>query len=327
MKTAFITGITGQDATYMAEMLIMKGYKVIGGTRNVRDAERLLPCCIKENVILAVWDMACEDKMISVLSDYQPAEFYNFAAYTSGSGMFSDPVKISEVNGLAIAKMLQAISKVNLSIRFCQASSSEVFGDTLESPQCELSPCNPRSPYGVAKLYADFMVKIYRRHYGIFACSAILYNHVSPRQNIEFVARKITRGAAMIKCGLAYDLCLGNLDATRDWSFAGDIVQAMWLMLQQPQADDYVLATGELHSVRDVCEIAFEYLNLDYRNYVRKEFSEYRPSERVPLVGNSEKARLILGWQPKIAFRDIVQMMVENDLSLIQKSISGSRIV
>ncbi|QDL55237.1 GDP-mannose 4,6-dehydratase [Rhodoferax aquaticus] len=314
MPTALITGITGQDGSYLAEQLLAKGCRIIGAVRNTDNAKARLPAALKSDAELVAWDMLDQKRMTEVLAEYAPAEIYNFAAYSSGAGMFDDPVGIGEVNGLAVLRMLEAIRAVDVNIRFCQASSREIFGEAVESPQSESTPVNPRSPYGAAKLYADSMIRIYRQRYGLFACAAILFNHESPRRGLEFVTRKITREAAKIKLGLAKELHLGNLDAQRDWGFAGDYVRAMWLMLQQERADDYVLATGKAHTVRELCEFAFGRLGLDYRDYVREDALAYRPVEPALLVGNAAKANRKLGWKPEIEFRELVHMMVDADL-------------
>lgn len=319
MATALITGITGQDGSYMAELLIAKGYRVIGAVRDIQKAKESLPSDMLYGVELIEWDMLDQQRMTEVLAEYRPDELYNFAACSSGAAMFDDPVGISDVNGLAVARILEAIRAVDTKIRFCQASSSEIFGDALESPQSETTPLRPRSPYGAAKLYAHSMIRTYRQRYGLFACSAILFNHESPRRGLGFVTRKITSEAAKIKLGLAKELHLGNLDARRDWGFAGDFVHAMWLMLQHPQADDYVLATGETHSVRDLCNIAFRHLGLDYHDYVREDAVSFRPNETVQLVGKPTKAKEQLGWVNTLGFSDMVSMMVENDLQLLSK--------
>ncbi len=319
MPTVLITGITGQDGSYMAELLLAKGYRVIGAVRNIQDAEKRLPPALMQSVVLVAWDMLDQCRMAEVLAEYRPAEIYNYAAYSSGAGMFDAPVGIGEVNGLAVARILEAIRAVDTNIRFCQASSSELFGEAIESPQSEETPFQPRSPYGAAKLYAHSMIRICRQHYGLFGCSAILFNHESPRRGRGFVTRKIAHEAAKIKLGLANELRLGNLDARRDWGFAGDYVHAMWLMLQQPQARDYVVAMGKTHSVRELCEIAFGHVGLDYRNYVREDVGAYRPSEPIQLVGNAEKARKQLGWVPQVGFREMVGMMVDADLQLLGK--------
>lgn len=317
MKTALITGITGQDGSYLAELLLSKGYCVIGATRDLRKAEEFLPSGFVNRVELVAWDMLNQQGMAEILSFYQPNEVYNFAAYTSGAGMYYDPVGIGEVNGLAVARILEAIRTIDVNIRFCQASSREIFGEPLESPQTEKTLFKPRSPYGAAKLYADTMVRIYRQYFEQFACSAILFNHESPRRGLEFVTRKITHGAVKIKIGLSDELLLGNLDTFRDWGFAGDYVHAMWLMMQQVHPDDYVIATGKTHSVRDFCSCAFEYLGLDYRDYVHEKSTSYRPSERLHLVGDATKARDVLNWEPKVDFRELVSMMVDADLKML----------
>ncbi len=317
MQTAVVTGITGQDGSYLAELLLARGYKVIGAVRDVEKAAAILPPDIRAEVDLATWDMSDQDGIAALLSEVRPREIYNFAAYSSGAGMFDDPVGIGEVNGIAVARILEAIRRVDSGIRFCQASSSEMFGQAAASPQSEETPFNPRSPYGAAKLYAHAMIKIYRQRYGLFACSAILFNHESPRRGLQFVTRKITQEAVKIKLGLSQRLTLGNLDARRDWGFAGDYVRAMWLMLQQPEADDFVVATGETHSVREFCEHAFQNLGLDYRRYVQEDHAIFRPTETVQLVGDAGKARSVLMWEPQVNFRDLVRMMVDADLKLL----------
>lgn len=319
MKTAFITGITGQDGSYLAELLLQKNYRVIGAVRDAQSETTLLPGCLFGKVELVAWDMLDQHQMAGVLSQFRPTELYNFAAYSSGTGMYDDPIGVGEVNGVAVALMLEVIRQVDPGIRFCQASSREIFGEAAESPQTEATLVNPRSPYGAAKLYADNMIRIYRQHYGLFACSAILFNHESPRRSLAFVTRKITHAAVLIKLGLAADLKLGNLEARRDWGFAGDYVRAMWLMLQQPQPEDYVIASGEAHSVRDFCQVAFEHLGLDYRDYVQEDATAYRPVEPVELVGNAEKARKQLGWAPEVKFRELVGQMVDADMELLHE--------
>jgi GDPmannose 4,6-dehydratase len=321
MKTALITGITGQDGSYLAELQLSYGYRVIGTTRDAQKAEQSIPLTLRGKVELVAWDMLDQKGIVDILSHYKPTELYNFASYSSGAGMFDDPVGIGDINGLAVARILEAIRAINPDIRFCQASSREVFGVAIESPQTETTRVNPRSPYGSAKLYADSMIKVFRQQYGVFACSAILFNHESPRRGLEFVTRKITYEAAKIKLGLASELRLGNLDTMRDWGFAGDFVSAMRMMLQQSLADDYVVATGEVHSVREFCEYAFSHLDLDYREYVREDLASYRPSEPALLVGNTSKARNILGWMPQVTFQDLVIMMVDADLQTLTNKV------
>jgi GDPmannose 4,6-dehydratase len=316
-RTALVTGITGQDGSYLAELLLGRGYRAIGvARRDPDDARRSLPPGLAGRVELVAWDMRDTSRLAQILQEYRPAEIYNCAAYSSGSGMYDEPLAIAEVNGLAVARILEGIRLADAAIRFCQASSSEIFADAAESPQSETTPVCPRSPYAAAKAYADFMVRIYRERYGLFACSAILFNHESPRRGTAFVTRKITHGLARIKRGLATEIRLGDLSARRDWGFAGDYVRAMWLMLQQPRAEDYVVSTGETHSVREFCELAFAQLGLDHREYLKEDAGAYRRAETVQLVGNSAKARRLLDWKPETGFPDLVKMMVEADLRM-----------
>lgn len=314
MNIALITGMAGQDGAYLAEQLVDQGYRVLGGVRDIAKAEASLPLRLRGAVDLVDWDVGDLQAMKNVIASRRPSEIYNFAANSSGAGMFDDPVGMADINGVAVTRILEAIRAVDLRIRFCQASSREIFGEALQSPLTESTPPNPRSPYGAAKLYADCMIRIYRQRYGMHACSAILFNHESPRRGLGFVTRKITHEAARIKLGLTQELLLGNLDTQRDWGFAGDYVHAMWLMLQQDIASDYVVATGEAHSVREFCDVAFGYLGLDYRDYVREDSASYRPSEPAPLVGSPAKAWRDLGWEPKVSFRELVHMMVDADL-------------
>lgn len=315
---ALITGITGQDGLYLTEQLLAKDYQIIGIVRNIKDKKKPAFLSSNNNIQLVEWNMLEQDTILDILREYQPSEIYNFAAYSSGSGMFDSPVNIGEINGLAVTRILDAIREVNVKIKFCQASSREIFGEASESPQTESTKINPRSPYGAAKLYADTMIKIYREHYNMFACSAILYNHESPRRGLNFVTRKITNTAARIKLGLEKELLLGNLDAQRDWGFAGDTVNAMWLMLQQKHADDYIIATGEVHTVREFCEYAFSYLGLDYREHVREDINSYRPVEPIKLIGDANKARKRLGWNTKVKFEELIYLMVDADMQLLQ---------
>lgn len=321
MKVALITGVTSQDGSYLAELLLAKNYRVVGAVRDIEDAYTKLPMNLAGKVELVAWNMSSQAHMTEVLARVKPSELYNFAAYSTGAGMYDDPVAIGDVNGLAVARILEAIRKVDIKIRFCQASSREIFGEALESPQTESTSRNPRSPYGAAKLFADGLIGIYRQRYCMFAASAILFNHESPRRGLSFVTRKITHEAAKIKLGLATDLHLGNLDAQRDWGFAGDYVRAMWLMLQQTQPDDYVVCTGESHSVREFCDHAFSHLGLNYRDYVREDESSYRPNEPVLLVGSAMKAKRELGWFPELGFRELISMMVDADVRLLDEKI------
>ena len=314
---ALITGIAGQDGYYLAELLLGKGYQVVGAVRSEQIEASPLPDTLAGRVDLSVLEMLDQQTMVDCLAKHRPSELYNLAASTSGSGMYDNPVEVGEVNGLAVARMLEAIRAVDAQIRFCQASSREIFGEATESPQTELTLACPRSPYGAAKLYADAMVRIYRERYGVFACSAILFNHESPRRRLDFVTRKITHGAVRIKLGLSSVLYLGSLEARRDWGYAGDYVQAMWLMLQQSHPEDYVIASGETHSVREFCECAFSYLGLDYRQHVREDAASIRPDEQTLLVGLPEKARRRLGWAPMTSFREMVRIMVDADMDLL----------
>ena len=314
MPNALITGLTGQDGSYLAELLIHKGYNVFGVVRELdRDAVAPLPGPSKA-ISLYQWDMRNQQAINQMLQHSQVEVIYNFAAHASGSGMYDDPIGIGDVNGIAVVRLLEAIREIDKSIKLCQASSSEMFGKPIESPQTEKSTFRPRSPYGVAKLYAHAMIEIYRERYGIFACSAILYNHESPRRRLEFVTRKIVHEAVRIKLGIANELLVGNLDSFRDWGFAGDYVEAMWRMMRHSVADDYVVASGELHSVREFCEHSFSYLGLDYRDYVRVDQRFYRQAEAVPLVGDASKAMKVLNWEPKTSFRDLVRMMIDSEL-------------
>jgi len=319
-KTALINGVTGQDGSYLSELLLDKGYKIIGAVRDLEAAKKKWEPALLSQVEIIEWDMQNQQSIADILAQFQPTEFYNFSAYSSGAGMYDDPAGMGRVNGLAVTCMLEAIREVDKGIRFCQASSREIFGEAVESPQTEQTLVNPRSPYGAAKLYADNMIKIYRQRYNIFACSAILYNHESPRRGIEFVTRKITHEAAKIKLGQSKELQLGALDAERDWGFAGDTVDAMWRMLQHKKADNYIVATGEAHSVRDFCEKAFSYLELDYQKYVRSDESEFRPTEPALLVGRPDKIRKELHWKIKTSFAELVKMMVDADMELLSEN-------
>lgn len=320
MKTALVIGATSQDASYLTEQLLAKGYRVVGCTRNASLARDFSQADRDSRMEFVDWDMRDSAIFLELLQRLQPTEIYNFAAYASGAGMFDDPIGMAEINGLGVTRILETIRMVNGNIRFCQASSREVFGEALESPQTESTPPHPRSPYGAAKLYADNMIRIYRKRYGLHACSAILFNHESPRRSVDFVTRKITHEAARIKLGHTQELRLGNLDTHRDWGFAGDYVRAMWLMLQHPVADDYVIATGVAHSVREFCELAFARLGLDYRDYVREDPAAFRPSEPALLVGSPDKARRVLGWEPQVSFRELVHMMVDADMRKLSQS-------
>lgn len=317
-QTVLITGAAGQDGSYLAELLAGRGARVIGAVRDLATARERLPADTTGLIELVPLDLHDHQAIADLIDRYRPAQVYNLAALSSGAGMFDDAVRIGEVNGLAVARMLDAVRAIDPAIRFCQASSSEIFGMAETSPQSESTPVNPRSPYGAAKVYADAMVRIYRQSYGMFACSAILFNHESPRRRLDSVARKITCGAASIKLGLSAELPLGSLDARRDWSFAGDLVRGMAGMMTLERPEDFVLATGESHTVRDWCEFAFQHVGLDYRDYVRQDSASFRPPEPVPLVGDIAKARRLLGWEPEVRFRELVTMLVDADIARLR---------
>lgn len=320
MGTVLVTGISGQDGSYLAEQLREEGHRVVGLLRTGR-ASRVVPA---DGIEHTEWDYVDVAALRDVLRDVRPFQFYNLAAFSTGAGMYDDPVAIGEFNGVAVARMLEAIVDVDPTIRFCQASSSEMFGDPVQSPQDEGTPFRPRSPYGAAKLFAHTTLDAFRTRHGVFACSAILYNHESPRRGPAFVTRKIADAVARIQAGLQHELRLGNLDARRDWGYAPDYVQAMRSMLAHPRPDDYVVATGRLHSVREFCEVAFTHAGLDYRDWVKENDADVRHDARGPLVGDATKARDVLGWRPGTDFGTLVRLMVDAStasLALQQDSI------
>ncbi|MGN6705944.1 MAG: GDP-mannose 4,6-dehydratase [Rhodanobacter sp.] len=319
MNTAFITGITGQDGSYLAADLLDDGHRVIGVLRAGR-----APGVKLDGVEYAEWDFSDIGALTALLRKFRPGEFYNLAALSSGAGMYDDPVAIGELNGMAVARMLRAILDADAPIRFCQASSSEMFGDPVASPQNESTPFRPCSPYGAAKLFAHTVVRAYRMRHGAFACSAILYNHESPLRGRAFVTRKIVDAVARIHAGLEDELKLGNLEAQRDWGYAPDYVRALRLMLAHGDADDYVVATGQLHSVREFCELAFAYAGLDYRDWVRGNAADVRRERRGQVVGDATKAKQVLGWCPSTDFGTLVRLMVDASIASLanQDSIS-----
>jgi len=317
MKTAIITGISGQDGLYMAEFLLKKGYRVVGTSRDIHGAGQSMPKGLVDLIELFEWDVDNYPQLLKIIATAHPSEIYNFAALSSGEKMYQDPAVIGLINGLAVSKILSAIQELNPQIRFCQASSSEIFGKVKHAPQTEATPFNPRSPYGAAKLYGHQMIDIYRERYGLFACSAILFNHESPRRGLNFVTRKITHTAAQIKLGLAKQLVLGNLDMKRDWIYAGDAIKAMWIMLQASNAADYIVASGTSRSVRHFCQVAFDHLNLNYEDYVSTSPEFFRPIDSVNLEGNAQKLKA-LGWSTSISFEELVHKMVDSDLALLQ---------
>ncbi len=319
MPKALITGITGQDGSYLAEFLLEKGYEVIGMVRRTSTTNFDRIKHIQDKLILVSGDLLDEISLINILKEYRPDEVYNLAAQSFVPTSWKQPVFTGEVTALGVTRILDAIRIVDPSIKFYQASSSEMFGKARESPQNENTPFYPRSPYGVAKVYGHWITVNYRESYGLFACSGILFNHGSPRRGLEFVERKVAHGAARIKLGLAKELRLGNLDAKRDWGFAGDYVKAMWLMLQQDEPDDYVVGTGKAHSVRELCEVAFGYLGLDWRDYVVQDPKLFRPADVDFLVADATKARRKLGWEPTVTFEELVKMMVDADLEQLKR--------
>jgi GDPmannose 4,6-dehydratase len=313
-KRALITGISGQDGSYLAELLLSKGYQVFGVTRrlsapNLWRIEHLL-----DRIELRPGDLLDQLSLIRIIADVRPHEIYNLAAMSFVPASWDQPMLTGEYNAQGVTRVLEAIRTVDPTIRVYQASSSEMFGKVREVPQTELTPFYPRSPYGVSKVFAHYITVNYRESYSLFAVSGILFNHESPRRGLEFVTRKVTEGVARIKLGLAKTLSLGNLDAQRDWGFAGDYVRAMWLMLQQDTADDYVIATGVSHSVRELVEVAFGHAGLVWQDHVRTDPAFLRPAEVDHLIGDASKARRVLGWQPSVDFPGLVAMMVDADL-------------
>lgn len=322
MPTALITGITGQDGSYLADFLLSKGYNVVGMVRRSSTVtfERIQH--IQDDITIIQGDLHDQSSLVDVMEQYQPEEVYNLAAQSFVPTSWNQPVLTGEVTALGVTRILEAIRLANPKGRFYQASSSEMFGKVREVPQRETTPFYPRSPYGVAKVYGHWITVNYRESYNLYAVSGILFNHESPRRGQEFVTRKITYGAARIKLGLAKELRLGNLEARRDWGYAGDYVEGMWLMLQQGQPEDYVLGTGTTHSVKEFCEAAFGYLGLDYQDYVVQDPRFYRPAEVDLLVADPCKANEQLGWMPRVSFDELVRLMVDVDLKRITKEMA-----
>jgi GDPmannose 4,6-dehydratase len=319
MPTALITGVNGQDGSYLAEFLLSKGYEVVGMVRrsSTITCERIEH--IYDSITIVPGDLHDQSSLVTILEKYKPDEVYNLASQSFVETSWSQAVLTGEVTALGVTRLLESIRSVNPKIRFYQASSSEMFGKVVESPQRETTSFYPRSPYGVAKVYGHWITVNYRESYNLFAVSGILFNHESPRRGQEFVTRKISHGAARIKLGLEKEIRLGNMDAKRDWGFAGEYVQAMWHMLQQDSPEDYVVGTGETHSVREFCELAFNHLNLNYQDYLVQDPRFLRPSEVDVLTADSAKARRKLGWTPKVGFKDLVAMMVEADLASLKR--------
>jgi len=315
---ALITGITGQDGSYLAEFLLKKGYQVYGQVRrsSLEKFERIET--IADQISFVEGDLTDQSSLDQALAELQPDEVYNLAAQSFVPVSWNQPVLTADVNGLGVLRMLEAIRKHSLKTKFLQASSSEMFGKVVEKTQTEKTPFYPRSPYGAAKVFGHDITVNYRESYGIFACSSICFNHESPRRGSDFVTRKVTQHVAKIKLGLIDKVKMGNLEAERDWGFAGDYVRAMWLMLQQSVAEDFVIATGETHSVQEMLEIAFGYVKLDWRKHVEIDPKLVRPADVDYLCGDASKARRILGWAPEVSFRQLIEMMVEADLAALK---------
>lgn len=314
MPTALITGITGQDGSYLAELLLSKGYRVVGMTRRSSTVTYERINHLLDDITLVQGDLHDQGSLLGLMEEYEPAEVYNLAAQSFVPTSWNQPALTGDITALGVTRILEAIRFVNPKIRFYQASSSEMFGKVMEVPQRESTPFYPRSPYGVAKVYGHWITVNYRESFDMFTTSGILFNHESPRRGLEFVTRKISDGVVKIKLGMAKELRLGNLEAQRDWGFAGDYVDAMWRMLQQDKPDSYVIGMGETHSVREFCEIAFGHVGLDYRDFVIQDERFYRPAEVDLLISDPTKARTELGWVPAVGFKDLVTMMVDADM-------------
>lgn len=319
-KRALITGITGQDGSYLAEFLLSMDYEVYGMARRTSTISYERIQHIQDRIHLVPGDMGDHISLIRAIDEIRPDEVYNLAAQSFVPTSWNQPVLTGDITALGVTRMLDAIRSTKPDVRFYQASSSEMFGKVQEVPQTEKTPFYPRSPYGVAKVYGHWITVNYRESYNLYACSGILFNHESPRRGLEFVTRKVTYHAAMIKLGLAHEVRIGNLEAQRDWGFAGDYVQAMWLMLQQDTPDDYVIATGRTHTVQRLLEIAFDCVDLDWQKYTVQDDKFMRPAEVDLLVGDASKASAVLGWEPKVSFEQLVQMMVDADLALLKQT-------
>jgi GDPmannose 4,6-dehydratase len=322
MQTALITGITGQDGSYLAEFLLTKGYRVIGMVRRTSTITYERISRFQEQVTIAQGDLHDQSSLMDLFDEYQPDEVYNLAAQSFVPTSWTQPVLTGEVTALGVTRILEAVRLVCPKARFYQASTSEMFGKVREVPQCETTPFYPRSPYGVAKVYGHWITVNYRESYNVFSVSGILFNHESPRRGLEFVTRKISHGVARVKLGLAKELRMGNLDARRDWGFAGDYVVAMWQMLQQDEPHDCVVGTGETHSVEEFCQVAFEHVGLDYKEYVVQDPRFFRPSEVDILVSDPRHAHEKLGWAPRVDFKGLVTMMVDSDLEQVAREAS-----
>ncbi|GLI06385.1 GDP-mannose 4,6-dehydratase [Paenibacillus tyrfis] len=323
MKRALITGITGQDGSYLAELLLDKGYKVYGLRRRTSTPNFENIAHIRNEIEWVSGDLTDLASLILAVRESQPEEVYNLAAQSFVETSWPQPLLTGQITALGVTNMLEAVRLASPDARFYQASSSEMFGKVVETPQKETTPFYPRSPYGVSKVYGHWITVNYRESFDMFACSGILFNHESPRRGIEFVTRKVTDGVARIKLGLQSELRMGNLDAKRDWGFAGDYVKAMWLMLQQEQPDDYVISTNEMHTVRELLEIAFSYVDLNYEDHVAIDPKFFRPAEVDLLLGDCTKAKSQLGWQQEVSFRDMIHMMVNADMARVEQEMKN----
>jgi len=319
MPIALITGITGQDGSYLAELLLSKGYKVVGVARRSSTVTNERISHLLDDITVVQGDLHDQGSLLALMEEYEPAEVYNLAAQSFVPTSWNQPALTGDITAIGVTRILEAIRFVNPKIRFYQASSSEMFGKVVEVPQNEDTPFYPRSPYGVAKVYGHWITVNYRESFDMFATSGILFNHESPRRGLEFVTRKISDGVAKIKHGLAKELRLGNLEAQRDWGFAGDYVEAMWRMLQQDDPASYVIGMGETHSVREFCEVAFGHVGLDYKEFVVQDERFYRPAEVDLLIADPAKARTQLGWEPAVGFKELVTMMVDADMERLKK--------
>ena len=322
-KRALITGITGQDGSHLAELLLEKGYEVLGMVRRTSTVNWERIGHLQDQITFVHGDLLDQMSMTSILQEHRPQEVYNLAAQSFVPTSWQQPVLTGEFTALGVTRMLDAIRTIDPGIRFYQASSSEMFGKVVETPQVETTPFYPRSPYGVAKVYGHWITVNYRESYNLHATSGILFNHEGPRRGIEFLPRKVSNAVAKIKLGLATEVRLGNIDSMRDWGYAGDYVEAMWLMLQQDEPDDYVIATGETHSVREFLQLAFDHVGLDWEKYVVIDEKFFRPAEVDLLVGDATKAREKLGWVPKTSFENLVQLMVDADIDLLEGKLKG----
>lgn len=320
---ALITGVTGQDGSYLADFLLEKGYEVYGIVRrsSLEKYDRIEH--IQDKIRFVEGDLTDQSSLDQALQQLKPDELYNLAAQSFVPVSWNQPVLTADVTGLGVLRVMEAVRKHSPKTKFLQASSSEMFGKVREKPQTEKTPFHPRSPYGVAKVFGHHITVNYRESYGLFACSSICFNHESPRRGHEFVTRKVTQHVAKIKLGLIDKIKMGNLDAQRDWGFAGDYIRAMWMMLQQPQADDYVIATGETHSVQELLEVAFSRVGLDWKKHVEIDPKLVRPAEVDYLCGDAEKAHRVLGWKPEVTFKQLIEMMVDADLNTLKQSVAG----